>query len=431
MRTVMFAAVVLCAWPTLRAQESAPLAPAEAAKKVGSQVTVEMAVRSTGGNRNRYLNSAASYTAADNFTIYIPEAAVKAFAEAKIERPEEYFYGKTIRVTGAVRQARWVLLGQPVERPQIVVTDPKQIAVVESLSGPPVFKRTHIYKRVGDLAIRADSYRFHDRPAQPVVVWIHGGALMMGHRESVPRWLLDAAREHGFVLVSLDYRLAPETRLAEIVADVEDAFRWIRASGPELFQADPQRVAVAGGSAGGYLTLATGHRVAPRPVALVSLWGYGDLVGPWYSQPHPTYKSPLTREEAAVLDEEDPVSDDRDRQHAKASAFYRYCRQHGRWPQEVAGWDPRTEVDKFKPYMPVNNVSAEYPPTLLIHGDRDTDVPYEQSQLMAAELKKHGVEHHLLTVAGAEHGLAGAPQDEVQAAYRTAVEFLRRHLAKE
>src|SRR5690349_1501346 len=71
-----------------------PLTPAEAAKQIDKQVTVEMAVRSTGGNRNKYLNSASDYSSASNFTLYIPEAAVKKFAEAKIDKPEEYYYGK-------------------------------------------------------------------------------------------------------------------------------------------------------------------------------------------------------------------------------------------------------------------------------------------------------------------------------------------------
>ena len=72
----------------------------------------------------------------------------------------------------------------------------------------------------------------------------------------------------------------------------------------------------------------------------------------------------------------------------------------------------------------------DYPPTLLIHGDRDTDVPYEQSVLMEAEFKEHGVEHRLITLAGGEHGLAGADKAQIDAAYQAAIEFLAKHLAK-
>ncbi len=409
--------------------KSPPLSPEEAAKKVNQQVTVEMIVQSSGGGRNRYLNSARDFSADNNFTVFIPEAAVKKFAEANIERPDEYYYGKTIDVQGTVTLARLRLRGQQLERPQIVVNDPSQIRVNETKSGPPIYKRSHVYKRVGPLSIRADSYRFHDRARQPVVAWIHGGALMLGHRESVPRWLMDAARENGWVLVSLDYRLAPETKLPEIISDIEDAFRWIRTSGPEQFQADPARVAVAGGSAGGYLTLVSGYRIEPRPVALVSLWGYGDLIGPWYSQPSPHHKSNMTAAEAEEQTTGMPVSDDRDRQQAGSGQFYQYCRQHGIWPKTISGWDPHSEADKFTPYMPLKNVTSSYPPTLLIHGNKDTDVPYEQSVLMAAELKKHGVEHQLITISGAEHGLADGDPQKVREAYGAAVEFLKKHLA--
>jgi dipeptidyl aminopeptidase/acylaminoacyl peptidase len=78
--------------------------------------------------------------------------------------------------------------------------------------------------------------------------------------------------------------------------------------------------------------------------------------------------------------------------------------------------------------MPVKNITHEYPPTLLIHGDKDTDVPHEQSELMAAELKRHGVWHELLTIQGGEHGLPGADAQVVQNAYRRAVELLAERL---
>ena len=313
--------------------------------------------------------------------------------------------------------------------------------IAPSPSRAEVRKVTHVYKKAGDLEIKADVYREQDANKRPVVVWVHGGALIMGHRESVPGWLKDACRESGYVLVSIDFRLAtvwleermaPETQLPEIIADLEDSFRWIRDKGPALFHADPDRVAVVGGSAGGYLTLTAGYRAKPRPTALVSLWGYGDLVGAWYSQPSPHprhHQSKLTREEAFRQVSGPPISDARDRK-GDGGAFYQFCRQQGLWPKAVSGWDPHQESDKFAPYMPLKNVSPDYPPTLLIHGDKDTDVPHEQSVLMAAALKKHGVEHRLLSIAGAEHGLAGAEKQTIDEANRAAVEFLRRQLDK-
>jgi acetyl esterase/lipase len=322
------------------------------------------------------------------------------------------------------------------------------VFVTPSLAGAEASKMTHTFKKFGDLEIKADVYQpelAKGDGKRAVVVWIHGGALINGHRESVPKWLLDGSLANGWNVVSIDYRLAPETQLPEIVADLEDAFRWVREKGPELFHADPARVAAVGGSAGGYMTLTAGFRAGResplstrgasgphwRPVALVSLWGYGDLVGSWYSEPspHPRHQtSKLSREEAYKQVSGSPVSDSRNRK-GDGGAFYQYCRQTGSWPKAVSGWDPHKEPEQFYPFMALKNVTPEYPPTLLIHGDQDTDVPYEQSTLMAAELKRHGVPHQLITLKGAEHGLAGGDKAEIDAAYRAAIDFLKQHLA--
>lgn len=290
--------------------------------------------------------------------------------------------------------------------------------------------RTYTYKTVGDLAIQADVYRAEGVAPRPVVVWIHGGALITGHREGiderVKRGLLDA----GYALVSIDYRLAPETKLPAIMEDVEDAFRWVRGEGPGLFGADASRIGVVGGSAGGYLTLATGCRVRPRPAALVAFYGYGDLIGDWYSRPspHPCHHRVRVTEEAAREQVSGPpVSDARERQ-GDGGAFYQFCRQHGLWPREVSGWDPHAEAERFFLFMPVKNVTPEYPPTLLIHGTADTDVPYEQSVAMARELERRGVEHALITIEGGEHGLQGGDAGRIDAAYAAAFRFLDRHV---
>lgn len=293
-------------------------------------------------------------------------------------------------------------------------------------------KVTYTYKQVGDLAIKADVYTLGEQKSRPVLVWIHGGALIMGHREGIDQRLKQALLERGYAVVSIDYRLAPETQLPEIIQDVEQAFRWIREKGPELFQADPSKIAVSGGSAGGYLTLVTGYRVKPRPQALVAFWGYGDLVGPWYSEPSPHprhHQSKLSREEAFQQVAGQPISDSRDRK-GDGGGFYQYCRQQGLWPKAVSGWDPKREADRFFPFMPVKNVTAEYPPTLMIHGEKDTDVPHEESAMMAVELAKHKVEHRLISVPDGEHGLPGVDRKIIDDNYRAAIEFIQSHLNK-
>ena len=108
--------------------------------------------------------------------------------------------------------------------------------------------------------------------------------------------------------------------------------------------------------------------------------------------------------------------------------FYLYCRQHGLWPREVAGHDPETEPRAFDAFCPVRNVSPNYPPTLLIHGTADTDVPYAQSVMMDKELSRHGVEHELITIEGMGHGFGGVKPAVVADVHDRVLAFLAKHL---
>jgi acetyl esterase/lipase len=295
---------------------------------------------------------------------------------------------------------------------------------------PAFSKKTYIYKTVGETKIQADVYRAEDEKTRPVLVWIHGGALINGSREGCPRQLLDLCRSQGYVLVSLDYRLAPEVKLPAIAEDVEDAFRWLRVQGPKLFHADPTKLVVAGGSAGGYLTLLVGTRVQPRPRALVAYWGYGDVDGDWYTKPSEHYrKRPLvSREEAYKAVGSGVLTGSGGEVGRGRSLYYLYLRQNGLWTREVTGFDPQTEARKIDPYCPVRNLTADYPPTLLIHGTEDTDVPYELSADMSKALTRLKVTHELITVRGAGHGLDGGDKEAVADANERALAFIRKHL---
>ena len=288
-------------------------------------------------------------------------------------------------------------------------------------------KKTYTYKTVGGLDIQADVHRLPGEEARPAIFWIHGGALIMGSRNGPRADQLRRYLDAGFVVVSIDYRLAPETKLAGILDDVADAWRWVQTEGPNLFRVDPKRVAVVGHSAGGYLTLTTGYRLRPMPRALVSYYGYGDIAADWYGKPDPFYlqQAAVTVEEARQVVGTTPLAEPP--RGNRRGRFYLYTRQQGLWPQEVAGFDPAVVPKVFDLYCPARNVTKTYPPTLLLHGDVDTDVPFSQSEQMAAELKRHGVEHELIRISGGGHGFDGNLQDpQAAAAFDKALAFLKR-----
>ena len=105
---------------------------------------------------------------------------------------------------------------------------------------------TYIYKKTDGLEIKADVYRAGGEEARPVIIWIHGGALIMGSRQWIDGRVKDMMLDAGYVIVSIDYRLAPETKLPFIIEDIEDAYTWVYKNGLKLFHADTSRIAVMG-----------------------------------------------------------------------------------------------------------------------------------------------------------------------------------------
>ena len=292
------------------------------------------------------------------------------------------------------------------------------VSAAASADEMSITKQTFTYKTFDKSTnqLQADVFRPTDDKVRPVIIFIHGGALMMGGRgqSTKPGSLFDALLKAGYAVVSIDYRLAPQVKLPAIVEDLEDACQWVRKKGPKLFRINPEKIFVMGQSAGGYLTQVAGYRVRPWPKALVSFWGYGDITGKWYSRPDEFYrKQKLVKKEEA--DKEG------------GGKLYLYCRQNGLWPKVVTGHDPDTEPKAFNQFCPVRNVTKDYPPTLLIHGTKDTDVPYELSVMMDNELTAKGVKHEFITIPNGGHGFGRNDTAIATKTYEQVVRFLKQY----
>jgi acetyl esterase/lipase len=218
----------------------------------------------------------------------------------------------------------------------------------------------------------------------PAVVWIHGGGWTGGVKtENRAKEICTTLAAAGYVAVSVDYKLGDGAWPTNL-HDCKNAVRFLRAHAA-TYQLDPDRIAVAGGSAGGHLALMvgfTGDRpefepagaATPYPGVSSQVRAVIDLYGP---------ANLLTRQEV----------DEKGTPTGK-------LRPAG--PAKVFGTDDPT-APVYRRASPVTHVTKNSPPVLILHGRIDTTVDRAQSEELAGVLQHHGVPHEIVMVEGAGH----------------------------
>ena len=122
----------------------------------------------------------------------------------------------------------------------------------------------------------------------PVMVFIHGGAWVLGDKREQGRPMMFELASRGWLCVSVNYQLSPKATWPEHIVDVNRALLWVKKHIAE-YGGDPTRVATSGGSAGGQLcalAALTGDDPAFKPgfedanlstIACVTLYGVHDM----------------------------------------------------------------------------------------------------------------------------------------------------------
>lgn len=213
-----------------------------------------------------------------------------------------------------------------------------------------------------------DFYRAVDGPRSgaPCVVMIHGGGWDGGDRTQ----LADANHRlaaRGYAVAAISYRLAPQHRWPAAAEDVVAGIAYLRSHAAEL-GIDPERFILFGRSAGGQLATAVGYRPGqPFIRGVVAYYAPHDLHFAWRNTP-----------EGGILD------------------FFKLMRQYlGGAPEEAS-----RAYDEASAY---HAVTPQTPPTLLVHGGKDSLVWFRQSERLAARLAEHGVPHAYLALPWAVH----------------------------
>lgn len=236
----------------------------------------------------------------------------------------------------------------------------------------------------------------------PVVVYIHGGGWYRGSKDAGRAWLAPLVESGAYAGVALNYRLSGEATWPAPIHDAKAAIRWIRAQA-DRHGLDPDRIGVAGASAGGTLALLLGlgagvpeleGRVGPhletssRVRCVVNLFGRVNFL----AEPTSARAAPSTAESLAN----------------RMKALF--------------GGPVEDNADMARRASPVHHITSGDPPIFTIHGTRDPTVPYAQALELDALLRRAGVPHLLLEMTGYAHGF----QDPE--ANRRARLFLDRHL---
>jgi len=127
---------------------------------------------------------------------------------------------------------------------------------------------------------------------RPAYLHIHGGGYVVGSAEMDTPFCTELVREHDCVVVSVDYRLAPETCFPGNVEDCYAALLWLRDNAQAL-GADPNRIAIGGISAGG--GLAAGLALLARDRGEVTII-HQHLISPMLDDREPADRHPFTGE---------------------------------------------------------------------------------------------------------------------------------------
>jgi acetyl esterase/lipase len=246
-------------------------------------------------------------------------------------------------------------------------------------------------------AVLLDLYLPEKTPARPlpVVMWIHGGGWKNGTKDTCPLVWLAA---EGYAVASINYRLSWLARWPAQIDDTRAAIRWLRTNAAR-YQLDPGRIAVGGGSAGGHLAalagtlpLPAGETTSSRVSAVLDLYGPSDLLTTPTNLPGPgRTDADLAQSNGAKL--LGGIVRDRPEVARGASALYQ--------------------------------VSYDDPPFLILHGDKDPQVPLDQSRRLDAKLRETGVASELVVLPGAGHGGKAFSTPEIQEKIRA---FLARTL---
>lgn len=276
------------------------------------------------------------------------------------------------------------------------------IALTTGTIASPVEKviREITFAEVENVPLKLDLYLPATPPPSGLIVWVHGGAWRAGSRASVD---IHDLVGRGWAIASVDYRLSTAARFPAQIHDIKAAIRFLRAHAAE-YGYPSDRFVIAGSSAGAHLAALVGvtnglaelegnegefPRESSAVQAIVDLYGASDLT---------TILSQSTPHGLAM----------------RAPAL-----------DLLLGGQPDAKSALARLASPVFHVDANDPPLLLLHGDRDPQMPINQAHELQGAYEKAGLPVTFKVLHGSGHG---GPAFTDEASLALIDSFLRQHL---
>lgn len=257
--------------------------------------------------------------------------------------------------------------------------------------GGQEFTRTEdvIYGRKFGMALTMDVFQPEDPNGCAVIFMVSGG--FFSAKEMIVPGFLQPFIDRGYTVFAVMHGSQPRYIIPEAVQDIHRAVRFIRHNAEE-FEVNPDKFGISGGSAGGHLSLTMGTQ-----------GGEGDTEA----------KDPIDRESSAV--------------QAVACLFPPTdLLNYGEPGVDAVGvgiladykpaFGPRSDTEESRQkygreISPIYFITPEMPPTLIIHGDADRLVPFQQAEIFVEKATAAGAAAKLIRREGKGHGWAGLEQD--------------------
>ncbi|MEO1772411.1 alpha/beta hydrolase [Candidatus Enterococcus ferrettii] len=265
-----------------------------------------------------------------------------------------------------------------------------------------------VYRRLGDLVLEMTFYpQQAESTRETTILYFHGGGFLFGQRDDLT--YINQLMENGMNVLTIDYPLAPETALTEIVSCLEDAVDWFLTHFEDELQLRTSNFFLFGRSAGGYLaSILTTNRYKEQ-LGLIRFYGYHDFKHACFTLPSPFYgRYP----KVPPMDAQKIISKGNSEERF---LLYLSARQYGNWLSYLGSMTEKLVVEEEQ--------LKEFPPTFCVHCSQDPDVPVEASR----QLAKSTVSSTYIEIAADVHDFDREQNPQSDDVYERLITWLKKH----